>query len=239
MFAMQPAGAAVEWDGLAVQALPETVDAVSEDLAIWMSEHPDGMTLRFTYATDLFDAVTIERLSQRYARLLDSIVQQPQQRIAELPLLLPAEVQALREWNDTPAPLDASANLVQGLSQRLRAHASHDAIISATRTLTAGELASRVNRLAQAMAGRGVGVGDRVGLCLQRSADLVAAQLAVLWTGAAYVPLDPAYPADRLHYMADDASLALVLTDTVSRETWAWKSDRTLCLEENEALIAA
>ncbi len=80
--------------------------------------------------------------------------------------------------------------------------------------LTYAELDARANRMAQALRSRGVGRGQRVGLCIERGADMLAAVLGVLKTGAAYVPLDPSFPAERLRFMADDAQLALLVSDT-------------------------
>jgi amino acid adenylation domain-containing protein len=101
------------------------------------------------------------------------------------------------------------------------------------------QLLARCNRLAHALRERGIGRGALVGLCVQRSADMVAAQLAVLTAGAAYVPLDPAYPADRLAYMAQDARLALLITESSLVPALSWPRDRSLLLDSDRALIDA
>ena len=180
------------------------------DLSLHLYEEAGGYLGRFEYCTDLFHAETVERLSSNFEQLLHAIVRNPQQRISKLPILAAAERnQILNEWNDTDAGLSrrrAAPRVVRGAGG---AHArAHCARCPARRSLPMASSTARANRLAQVLRSRGVGRGQRVGLCVERGADMLAAVLGILKAGAAYVPLDPSFPEERLRFMAEDAQLA-------------------------------
>ncbi len=183
------------------------------DLSLGMGRTADGIAGSFEYATDLFDAATVNRLVERFLVLLDGIARAPDLPLRDLPLLPDAERhRVLVAWNDTafPHPDDA---LVHEITAR-EASRSPDAVAVSFEghDLTFGELEARANRVAHALRRHGVGPEVLVGVCMERSVELIVALHGVLKAGGAYVPLDPEYPADRLAFMLDDARPAVILT---------------------------
>src|SRR5690606_1905746 len=138
---------------------------------------------------------------------------------------------ALAAWNSTAIELPQAASLAGLLASQLAQAPERTALRFAGRNQRYGELDARSARLADALAARGVGRGDLVGVCLDRGPDLVASLLAVLRVGAAYVPLDPAYPSSRLRFMVEDAGLALVLSADTLADTLGLPRDRLLLLD--------
>ena len=187
------------------------------ELSLYVEETPDGLSCEFEYATDLFDAATIARWSGHFLALLAGAVAAPATRASRLPLLDDAaRRQILESWNDTARTgLDA---LSIPDHVRLQAQRRPQAIaVSCTdRALTYAELDRRSFALASRLRSAGAAPGERVGLCLDRTVDLTVAILAVFKSGAAYVPLDPAYPQQRIDDMVQDSALCCVLTDRAS-----------------------
>jgi amino acid adenylation domain-containing protein len=177
----------------------------------------DGFVAWLEYNTDLFEHDTIVRMLANYERMLFDAVQNPDRPISELAVLADEERrQVVVDWNETKSPYPAEPIHVQFEQQVDRTPAATALIYpdpdGSEERVTYGALDERANRLANHLIAQGVARGDLVGLCLDRSAEMVVAQLAILKTGAAYVPLDPAFPAERLAYMVSDAQLSLVVT---------------------------
>ncbi|WP_173346187.1 non-ribosomal peptide synthetase/type I polyketide synthase [Pseudoduganella dura] len=169
----------------------------------------DGIELVLTYSAALFDEATAQRMLQRYAGLLERIAAAPQQPLAAFDALLPEEREAVAQ--------QAPVTVNEGCLHRLfEAQAARDPAAVALRrgleTMTFGELDARANRLAHALLARGVAPEDRVAVCLPRTMDLPVALLAVLKAGAAYVPVDPAYPAAYIETVLRLSGAALVIT---------------------------
>ncbi|HEY0735673.1 MAG TPA: amino acid adenylation domain-containing protein [Herpetosiphonaceae bacterium] len=217
---------------LPVLALPDLtihpVEAANNtakfDLTIHLIEEHGGLTSIFEYNTDLFDTATIERMTEHWQTLLSSIVAAPAQRLDDLALLPPAEQRLLlHDWNATVAPYPADA-LVHHCFER-QAERTPEVIAalfvaddSPVSEISYAELNARANQLAHYLRDRGVGPHQAIGLCLPRSLDLVVGLLAILKAGAAYLPLDPAYPAERLQFMLANAGAPVVLTHAALRE---------------------
>jgi len=183
------------------------------DLVVNLTEGPDGLTMMFEYDTDLFDAATVVRLGDRFGRLLEAWIGDPARRLAELPLLSAAERQQLLvEWNAETREDRPRRCLHRRFEEQVDRAPDAPAVSMGSERLTYRELDERANRLAHHLLARGVRPGDRVALRLERSAGMVAAILAVLKTGAAYVPLDPAYPAERLAFALEDSGATLEIT---------------------------
>ncbi|HEY4591399.1 MAG TPA: condensation domain-containing protein, partial [Thermoanaerobaculia bacterium] len=208
---------AVELPGLAFSSLAPGVSATRFDLELQAAELPDGGLLAaFIYSTDLFDAATAARLSSALEVLLHALGEDPARRLSELPLLRPEELHQLLAEHNPPA---AAAPAPQCLHRRFEARVDRDPHAPAVSVagaagapLTYGELDAQANRLARHLQARGVRPGDRVALLLERSAELVVAILGVLKAGAAYVPIDPAYPQERIAFLRADSGAALLLT---------------------------
>jgi amino acid adenylation domain-containing protein len=181
------------------------------DLALHLYEEPHGYTGRFEYCTDLFERATIERMAANYQCLLRSVAADPAQPVGRVSMLAPAERErVLHGWNGTTAPVPEVRVHELFEAQCARAPA-RVAIRAGAAVLSYAELEARANRIARLLHANGLRRGDRVGLCLDRGADLVAAVLGVFKAGAAYVPLDPVFPEERLRFMADDARVAMVV----------------------------
>ncbi|HEX2094621.1 MAG TPA: amino acid adenylation domain-containing protein, partial [Longimicrobiaceae bacterium] len=183
------------------------------DLTLRMEDGAAGLAGGLEYATALFDAATAARMAEHFVTLLEGIASGPDARISRLPLMSAAERRrVLAEWNDTGRPYPAG-DCVHDLFARQAARTPDaTALVFRGETLSYAELDRRVNRLANGLRARGVGPETRVGVCLERTPELVVALLAVLKAGGAYVPLDPAHPAERLGYVVEDAGVRLVLT---------------------------
>ncbi len=184
------------------------------DLSLSLIETGDGLAGWIDYAADLFDAPTVARLAGHYETLLEAISADPDRALAELPLLTASERQRLMEWNSTEETEEATPGLLlHRLFERQAAlQPEAPAVIEGGRTVSYGELAERADRLAWRL--RAVGVGPEVvtGIFLERGAESVAAQLAVLKAGGAYLPLDPAYPAERLAMLIEDSRAPVLVT---------------------------
>jgi len=175
-------------------------------------EHLEGLRGLAVYNTDLFDEVTIARMLRHFKTLLESIVANPEQGIANLPLLSEDEVnQLFREWNDTRTDYPQNKCIHQLFEERVEQHLEDVAVSFDSQHLTYRELNSRSNQLARYLQKLGVGAEVLVGLCAERSIDLIVGMLAILKAGGAYLPLDPSYPRDRLNLMLEDAQVKVLL----------------------------
>nr|MBA3477885.1 AMP-binding protein [Lautropia sp.] len=198
--------------GVRLEPMPVPRHFEAFELFLNISQSAAGLRLECQFNTDLFTARTVRRWLAGYETLLRGILQTPQSPLKDIQALDAEQSQTLARWNHTGLDHDRN-RLVQDLigAQALSAP-RRTALAAAGKTLTYGALWSRSNRLAWALRARGLARGKLVGLCLERGFEMVVAQLAILKAGAAYVPLDPGYPADRLAYMVQDAGLAAVVT---------------------------
>ena len=173
---------------------------------------PVGIDASFEYAVDLFDAATMRALAARLTRLLRQAARDPGRRVGEFDLLTTAERRSLlRDWNDTARPVPAAT--VPGLFEQQAARTPHaPAVLSAAAELTYGELNARANRLARYLIALGAGPERLVAVAMPRSPEVIVALLAVLKSGAAYVPVDPDYPPDRQAFMLADTQAVITLT---------------------------
>lgn len=183
------------------------------DLALSLSEEEGGLRGAFLYDAELLDTSTIQHLRGHFLTLLEGVAADPDQRVGLLPFLTPAERhQILFEWNDTKA--DFSRNPVPRLFEaQVERTPDRVAVEFQSRCLTYRELDARANALARRLTELGVGPEVLVGICVERSAEMLVALLAVLKAGGAYVPMDPAYPKDRLAYILGDSAAPVVITE--------------------------
>ena len=203
------------------------------DLALFASEDRGELALFLEYATDLFDRETVERFARHLEQLLRSAVADPSRRLGELEILPATERrQLVAEWNSTQRELPAES-LVHGLfaAQAARTPAAV-AVEHGGRAWTYAELDRRAEAVARELLRRGIASGDLVGLFVERSPGMLAALLGVLKAGAAYLPLDPSYPAERLSFMLEDSAARLVLTERALLAQLPPFSGETLLLED-------
>ncbi|MES2936867.1 MAG: non-ribosomal peptide synthase/polyketide synthase [Pseudomonadota bacterium] len=231
----------LEIPGLSFEMLPSSTHTAKFDLSCSVVEGEDRLYGTLEYKTELFDEATMSRLAQHYAVLLQGICEAPNASIKDLPLLTQAQQrQILVEWNDTAMPVPQGEPVHQLFAEQARRNPDAIALVYEQDQLTYAQLDAKANQLARHLMQLGVGPDVLVGICMERSVEMVVGLLAVLKAGGAYVPLDPAYPAARLEYMLGDAKPAVLLTTQSVRpepvEGPAWASTgsaRTVYLDRD------
>ena len=200
--------------GLLVEELPWHSREAKFDLQLHSEEDQKGrLSLSFDYASELFDASTLERLAEHYCNLLRAVCQQPGTAIGDLPLMTSSEQAQLAQWSGAPrAP--ATQWLPDQLNEQARLTPERTALIWESGSLDFAQLHTQANRLAHYLRDKGVGPDVRVAIAAERSPQLLIGLLAIIKAGGAYVPLDPDYPAERLAYMLADSAVGLLLTQT-------------------------
>jgi len=222
--------------------LPSGTPSAKFDLTLAVEATPDGtFDAAFIYALDLFDADAIARLAARFVTLLADALARPDLPVGDLDWLPAGERAQLFAWNAPAGATEAEPFVPVHARSAAHAHARPDArgVADIDRALTRGEVDARAARLARHLVAAGVRPEMRVGVALQRSVDLLVALIAVLKSGAAFVPLDPAHPRERLAQIVGDASIAHVLTDGSSAaslpelpELRVWRADEIDALDE-------
>ena len=183
------------------------------DLSLFLRERDGKVIGFFEYSTDLFGCATIERMAGHFQMLLEGIVADPDQSISTMPLITEAERhQVLVEFNDTAAEYPKNSCIQELFEEQVERTPDATAVRFEGRQLTYGEMNARANQLAHYLQRLGVGPEKRVGICVERSLEMVVGLLGILKAGGAYVPLDPLYPRERLEFMLNDAQISVLLT---------------------------
>ncbi len=237
MFTWQnaPGGAGISLPGLDVDGVgAERVELRAKfDLSLTMHEADDRIAGSLTYATSLLDRETVERWAGYLRRVLREMAAGEHRPVERLALLSGGErARVLEAWNRTGAAFAGESCLHALVEAQVQRTPGATAVVFEGESLTYAELNRRANRLAHHLRALGVGPGARVGLCLERSLEMMVGLLAVLKAGGAYVPLDPAYPAERLAYMLADSSPAVVLSQRALRDRIAGTGAPVLELDE-------
>lgn len=205
--------------GLQIEPYETGSVSAKVDIALAINDTADGFECRLEYRTDLFRAETIENMATAFRALLANAVAQPTKPVSQLSMLHPDHATTIAAWNETQRIYPATPDTLHDL---VSAQATRDGAATAIRDqngmLSYAQLAARSDTLAAHLQQRGIGRGMRVGIALPRTTDLICAMLAVLKTGAAYVPLDPKYPAERIAYIAQDAQLSMLLSDGAQQD---------------------
>jgi amino acid adenylation domain-containing protein/non-ribosomal peptide synthase protein (TIGR01720 family) len=209
---------ATESAGLHISALDIDNGAAQFDLTLVVNETDQHLTGFVEYNRDLFEVETIRRIIEHWQCVLSSAVEDCTRQIADLPLMTEAERLNLAVWNTTQVNWDEPPCVPQMFTTQVERSPDALALIWGNHTWTYNELNRAANRVAHALQARGIGHGHLVGVCLERSAELVVALLGVLKAGAAYVPLDPTYPQERLAFMLTDSHATALLTQETLAE---------------------
>ncbi len=208
-----PDRGSLELPGLNLSPMSAPHATTQFDLSLSLAEHGGTIQASFEYATDLYSRATIERLAGQFVTLLDGMVADEQQQVDRLPLLRREQIaEIVQDFNRTQVNFAQGLGLHELFEAQVQEDCAALALVSDDERLSYAELNRRANQVAHYLRGRGVIPDDRVGLCMERSVDLVVALLGVLKAGAAYVPLDPAYPLDRLAYMIGDSAPVVLVT---------------------------
>jgi amino acid adenylation domain-containing protein len=225
--------------------VPSGLKTVKGDMYLSMHESAEGIEGRLEYSSDLFDAGTMERMLEHFRVLLEAAVGNPECKLSQLPLLTERErEQIVVEWNATEADYPRGLCLHEVIE--LRAAESPQAVAcmqpgegeNHDRQITYGELNQRANQLARALRKRGAGPGQRVGIFIERSIEMMVGLLAIQKSGAAYVPLDPAYPAERIRLTLEDAQVPVLVTQQSLRERLPDHDAQVLCIDSDWETIA-
>jgi amino acid adenylation domain-containing protein len=199
--------------GLSVQGVGTELEVAKFDLSLGLAVGSDGLRGGLTYSTDLFERGTIRRMLGHLERVLEQAAADPDVRISQVTLLDEAERrQVVEEWNRTDAEYPAGVCIHELVAAQAERTPDAVAVASGVDAITYAMLDHAANRLSNHLRRRGVRPETRVGICLERGPELVVAILAVLKAGGAYMPLDPAYPAERLAFMLADSGAPLLLT---------------------------
>ncbi|MEL6930906.1 MAG: amino acid adenylation domain-containing protein, partial [Cyanobacteria bacterium J06600_6] len=224
----------IEIPGLTISPLKQTEFAAKLDISLDMYETTSGLVGGFEYNTDLFKPETISRLIEHFRTLLQGIVDDPDCLVSEIPILTAAEKQQiLVDWNDTEVEFQQNLCFHQIFEAQVAKTPDNIALVFQDRELTYAQLNQRSNELADYLSSLIVKPEVRVGICCDRSLEMIIAFLAVLKAGGAYVPLDPAYPQERLDYIVEDSQINILLTQTKHQEQF---SNNTLTLINLDSL---
>ncbi|WP_392535131.1 amino acid adenylation domain-containing protein [Nostoc sp. C117] len=214
MFALQNVPISeIELADLTISSLPVESATAKFDLFLSIQNTGNGLAGVWEYNTDLFDASTIERMTGHFMTLLSGIVTNPEKRISQLPLLSQTEQQQLLvEWNNTQVDYPRDKSIHQLFEEQVERTPNAVAVEFGNQQLTYQQLNCRANQLAHYLKSLGVRADVLVGICVERSLEMVVGLLGILKAGGAYVPLDPNYPQERLAFMLEDAQVSVLLT---------------------------
>jgi non-ribosomal peptide synthetase component F len=204
-----------EFRGLSVTPAPRAEHVTAKfDLSLSLGEAGETISGGLEYATTLFERQTIERFLSHWRTLLQALTEGDQQAVARLPLLDHEQRQSsLNAWNETAIDAAPAQNIVALFEAQVEQYPNATAVVYEGVSLSYEMLNRRANQLAHHLRGLGVKPNDRVALCMERGVEMIVSLLAVLKAGGGYVPLDPAYPPERLAWMLQDSAPVAVLTD--------------------------
>ncbi|WP_373536611.1 amino acid adenylation domain-containing protein [Microcoleus sp.] len=205
--------AALELPGITLGAIDFDSGTAKLDLECNLWEDAGSIQGQFVYSTDLFDRATIARMAEHFQTLLKAIVANPQQRLSDLALLTAPEYQQLlNDWNDTQRDYPQNQCFHQLFEERVELAPDAIAAVFENQQLTYRQLNSKANQLARYLQQLGAKPEVLIGLCVERSLDAIVGLLGIIKAGAAYLPLDPTYPQERLNFMLEDAQVSILVT---------------------------
>lgn len=229
----------LELIGLNLTPLTVETGTAKFDLTLSLTQTEQGLIGSLVYNTDLFDAATIARMAGHFQTLLEGIVANPLQHLAELPLLTESEQhQLLVEWNNTQAEYPIDKCIHELFEAQVVRTPDAVAVVFEEQQLTYRELNAKANQLAHHLQILGVKPDVLVGICMERSVLMVVGLLGILKAGGAYVPLDPAYPQERLAEVLEDASVPVLLTQQQMRPVIPSLRARLVCLDTDWEVIS-
>ncbi|HLL70298.1 MAG TPA: amino acid adenylation domain-containing protein, partial [Pyrinomonadaceae bacterium] len=240
MFTLQNAPRpSLELSGLTLSQVEMDAGTAMFDLSLSVEETPRGLFGVFEYNTDLFDASTIRRLAGHLQNLLTGVVAAPRRRVSSVPLLDEDERRLLlSKWNATREDYPLETPLHELIEAQVERTPDAVALFFEDERLTYRELNERANRLAHHLRSHGVAPETVVGICMERSLDMVTGLLGIMKAGGAYLPLEPEYPKERLSYMLRDARVRVILTQRKFAEDLPAHTARVVCVETDGDEIA-
>ncbi|MDJ0728708.1 MAG: amino acid adenylation domain-containing protein [Crocosphaera sp.] len=213
------AGTKVSLTGLEIEDLEQTYPFAKLDLTLDLSERDEQLHCMWEYATDLFEAETIQRMAGHFEVLLEGIVNNPHQAINRLPLLTEADHQHLQIWNQTDSNYPQDKTFVDLFEEQVKISPDNIALVFEQQSLTYQELNQKANQLAHYLQQHyQIKPDTLIGICIDRSLEMIIGLLGVLKAGAAYVPIDPDYPEDRIRFILEDTEISVLLTQSFIQE---------------------
>jgi natural product biosynthesis luciferase-like monooxygenase protein len=209
------------------------------DLVVQVKEEDGALAAACEYDAELFDATTIERFLQHYGILLGGMIAEPASRLAGLPMMTEPELKRiLEEWNNTKTDFPKDACIHQLFEAQVQRTPGGAAVVFRDEKLSYCQLNARANQLAHRLRKLGVGPDTLVGICVERSMEMIVGLLGILKAGGAYVPLDPGYPRERLSFMLEDANVKVLLTQQKLLNDLPQHSAKVICLDSASAQLA-
>ena len=239
-FTLQGAPVLINLPGLESEAVEFDNGMAKFDLTaeLWETEE-GGVSGRFEYDTDLFDKTTIERLMHHYQQLLAGLTKQPELPMSQIPILDADEQTTITQtWNDTQADYSSTACLHHLFEQQAAERPQAIALRFEEQALTYQELNERANKLAHYLQSLGIEPDQFVGLCVERSPEMMVGLLGILKAGGAYLPMDPEYPTERLAYMLEDTQANVLLTQDRLLDSLPQHDGQIIRLDSDWAAIA-
>jgi amino acid adenylation domain-containing protein/FkbH-like protein len=228
----------LEWPGLALEFVDPETETAKFDLTVVLQVSERGLVAQAEYNRDLFEPATMDRLLEHFEILLKGIAENPQHRLSELPLLSEREHQrVLIEWNETKTTYPRDECIHELFASQVEKNPNRRAVVFGKQSLSYQELNQRANRLANYLKRFSVGPDVLIGICMERSVEMIVTMLAVLKAGGAYVPIEAGYPRERLTFMLADSGAPLVLTQQ-RLLTRLPKPVNALCVDSDWELIA-
>ena len=232
-------------EGLSAELITDHVpyrsprDTAMFELYLNIAEKDGALLCEFDYNSGLYNQHTIDRWLRHYQTLLEAICTAPTTSVSTLPLLDETELaKIVVDWNATDVAYPLETATLHGLIEaQVKLTPDATAVIFEQERLTYRELDHRANQLANHLLGRGIGTEAKIGVCMERSAEMVVALLGILKAGAAYVPFDPEYPAERIAYMMEDARVPVLLTQARLRSKVPSHRSTTICLDSEWSLV--
>ncbi|MGH8549116.1 MAG: non-ribosomal peptide synthetase, partial [Methylococcales bacterium] len=240
MFVLQNAPVrSLELPGISLSPMEIETQTAKFDLTLGMTETPEGLSASWEYNADLFDEATVKRMAAHFEVLLTGLLADPDRRLSELPLLTENERrQLLLDWNGTERPYPATQTVVELFEAQVERTPEAIALVYENQVLSYRELNIRANCLGHYLRANGVGPDVLVGICVERSLEMVVGILGILKAGGAYLPINPDFPAERLVFMLNDARAAVLLTQLGLCDRLEEYRGRLICLDNDWPLIA-
>jgi amino acid adenylation domain-containing protein len=233
MFALQNTpDQSLELPGLVVNPVQVNSRTAKFDLTLFLRQETDGLRASLHYDTDLFDAATINRMLGHYRVLLEGIASTPEQRIADLPILTEGEKrQLVVDWDGTKTEFPKEKRIDELFAEQANRTPEAVAVVFGDRQLSYGQLDRRANQLARYLRKLGVGPDVPVGLCVERSLEMVVGMLGILKAGGAYVPVDPDYPKERLIAILEDTGTPVLITQRSLLDRLPHGQQQVVCID--------
>ncbi len=226
-------------DGLSLELEQVKQSASKFDLTFIAGENQKGLELYVEYSTDLFSKATVLKMTDHFVNLLRAIVSTPNCSIGQLPMISQAEhTQLLSGFNETEVEYSGAVTILDLISECMLSSGSSPALVFEDEELSYAELDARVNQLIHYLMGKGVVPGMLVPVCMERSFEMLVSLLAIMKSGAAYVPIDPSYPESRISFVLEDCEASVILTDNKTAGLFSNSAATLINLNQDNDIIA-